>query len=111
MGRKIMDNRFKPQGSGQSAQDVLKLTAGGWEGPVLQKDRIEADPAPAKSQSTDGDVFDLARKIARVFRQAIAPATGVTSLTVTERKALRDRIVTAMTQEQDGPTTTHLPIG
>jgi hypothetical protein len=99
-------SKFQVQG-GSVAPDVLKFTAGGWEGPVLQKDSIEANMDDVNRRVTqrtgDGAVLDAARQIARVYRQTIAPNTGVSTLTVTERKALRDRIVAAMTQEQGSP--------
>jgi predicted Zn finger-like uncharacterized protein len=49
--------------------------------------------------NTDGDVVDLARRIAQVYRQTIAPTSGVSKLSRQERVALRDRLVAAMTSE------------
>jgi hypothetical protein len=100
---KMSNFRTQDSGGGQ----VLKLTAGGWNGPVLQKDSIEADMDDVNRRVThrtgDGEVVDLARRIAQVYRRVVAPATGVSTLTMAERRAMRDRIISAMLEEQDSP--------
>jgi hypothetical protein len=53
--------------------------------------------------NTSGGLQDLARRIAAIYRQTTAAQGGVSVMSRQERMAVRDRIVSAMTQEVNSP--------
>lgn len=107
-------SKFKPLSSDDGKAEVQKIVIGGWRGPMLQpvelkKDAInpEADLADVNRRltrpDTAGSVEDLARRIVQVYRRIVAPGTGVHTLSLEERRSIRDRMIAAMTEAKASP--------
>jgi hypothetical protein len=99
--------KFQPRGGSRIVETSRSSAYGGSEDVFYKTVSPAADVADVKSRLTDrtdhGELQELAKRIADVYRRVVAPHKGVTALSIEERRAIRDQILAAFSHTNGSP--------